>query len=138
MCAGGMPFEVCTYVRVCHAVPSQWDLSTHSGPLQRLQRLSVAAEQLLFLGRDTSDVCFAQQTQFSSKHYSCMSWVAGHSGTSPELMTFANSVPDCVPVAQRQGDDEACKDCCLMRRLWCPQHSSVCGTQLSTRVPQWR
>lgn len=47
----------------------------------------------------TSDVCFAQRTQVwrepAERCYSCLSWVAGHSGMSPELMTFANSVPDC-------------------------------------------
>lgn len=40
-------------------------------------------------------------------------------------MTFANSIPDCVPVAQRQGDDEDSKDHCFVR-LWSPQHSSPC------------
>lgn len=45
-----MHFEVCTYVHVYHAIPSQWDLSTYSGPCQRSQMLSVASEQLPYLG----------------------------------------------------------------------------------------
>lgn len=93
-----MHFEVCTYVHVYHAIPSQWDLSTYSGPCQRSQMLSVAAEQFPFLGTHfwcvlcTADSGLERTSRETLELCVLASWSFQ---MSPELMTFANSVPDC-------------------------------------------